>query len=225
MATLYVAEFIELAGTQHGDSIPSVAVPPDNEQTVAIAAALTAPVQSAPATATTGGTIPAATYFIKVTATNANGETLPSNEQSQVTTGTTSTLTVNWGAVTGATGYNIYIGTAAGVENVVTSVGTVVTTTLTALPVTSGTPPASNTTANSVALKPTTKWVELSADSVCSVAFGTGVQATTSNCRIAANERILRRVNQPAVPVQRDPSGRLTIVQTGTFRVSVVTNT
>jgi len=67
------------------------------------------PVQSAPSTATTGGTLAAGTYRAKITAINTRGETLASNEQSQVTTGSTSTVTWNWGAVTGATGYKVYV--------------------------------------------------------------------------------------------------------------------
>lgn len=96
---------------------------------------LAAPAQTAPATATVGGLIAAGTYKIVVTALNANGETLQSNEQTQVTTGGTSTITVNWGAVAGATGYNIYVTAAGGATNTETkqvTVGVVVTVILTA---------------------------------------------------------------------------------------------
>jgi hypothetical protein len=71
------------------------------------------PVQSALGTATSGGTITAGTYKYVVTAINAQGETTASNEQTIVTTGATSTVTVTWAAVTGATGYKLYK-TAAG---------------------------------------------------------------------------------------------------------------
>lgn len=108
--------------------------------------ALTAPVQAATATATTGGTLAAATYYYVVTATNAVGETLVSNERSQVTTGSTSTVTVNWAAVTGATGYRIYRGTAAGAEGTYYVVGAVTTFTDTGAAGTAGTPPVTNTT-------------------------------------------------------------------------------
>jgi hypothetical protein len=74
---------------------------------------LSPPVQAALATATSGGTITAGTYRYVVTAINANGETTASNEQTIVTTGSTSTVTVTWAAVTGATGYKLYK-TAAG---------------------------------------------------------------------------------------------------------------
>jgi len=72
-------------------------------------ASLAAPVSSASSTATTGGTLPAGTYRAKITALNARGETLGSTEQSQATTGAASTVTFNWGAVAGATGYRVYL--------------------------------------------------------------------------------------------------------------------
>ena len=79
------------------------------------------PVQTAPATATTGGTILAGTYYIVITAIyTLNGvtvETMASNEMSQVTTGSTSTLTANWTSVANATGgYRVWVGTASGSE-------------------------------------------------------------------------------------------------------------
>lgn len=110
-------------------------------------ATLPAPVQTAPSTATTGGNLAAATYYYKITALDANGETVGSNEQSQVTTGSTSTVTLNWGAVTGATSYRVYRGTAAGSENVYYAVagGSSVTFTDTGAANTSASPPAGNT--------------------------------------------------------------------------------
>jgi hypothetical protein len=72
-------------------------------------------------TAASGGTFAAGTYFWKLTATNSAGETLASNEL-------TATLTanqkqpINWTAVTGANGYRLYRGTAAGAENVLVAV-------------------------------------------------------------------------------------------------------
>lgn len=69
-------------------------------------------------TATTGGTIAAATYSVYVTAVSGFGESAPSSVASQVTTGATSTLTVTVGTEpTGAIYYNLYIGTAAGIGN------------------------------------------------------------------------------------------------------------
>ena len=118
-----------------------------------VTAVMAAPVQSATSTSTTGGTLAAGTYFYKVTALNAAGETVGSNEQSQVTTGTTSTVTVSWGAVTGATSYRVYRGTATNAENVFYAVagGATVTFTDTGAASTAGTPPSTNT-AGSVTL-------------------------------------------------------------------------
>lgn len=113
--------------------------------------ALAAPVETAPATAATGGTLAAGTYFYVVTATNAAGETVRSNELSQVAAGATSTVTVNWGLVTGATGYKVYRGTAAGAENaLVGTVGAVATFIDTGAAGTAATPPASNSTGQSL---------------------------------------------------------------------------
>lgn len=84
------------------------------------------PTATTTATATTGGTIPASTtYYYVVTATNANGETMASNEVSQATgSGTaTNTITVNWNKVPNAYGYKVYRGTATGAEN--TLIGTI----------------------------------------------------------------------------------------------------
>ena len=112
-------------------------------------AVLAAPVQAALATATTGGTLAASAYFYKVTATTASGETVASNEQTITTTGTTSTVTVNWAVVTGATGYKVYRGTGAGLENRLVSTigaGATVTFTDTGVAGTAATPPAVNST-------------------------------------------------------------------------------
>lgn len=107
-----------------------------------------APVQNAAATANSGGTVPDNTYFLKIVARNAQGHTTGSNETSIVVAGTvpdTSTLTANWSASVGATSYDIYIGTSSGAENVVFTGATGTTHTFTALPVTSGTVPTTNT--------------------------------------------------------------------------------
>lgn len=82
-------------------------------------AALTPPSMTAPSTATTGGTLAAATYFYKITATRATvvaGETTASLEQSVTTTGSTSTVSLSWAAIAGASGYKIYRSTSNGTE-------------------------------------------------------------------------------------------------------------
>lgn len=132
--------YVVAATNAAGETIKS------NEQSIATQAALATPVQATPTTATTGGTLAAATYYYVVTATDASGETIKSNEQSIATTGTTSANTISWAAITGATGYRIYRGTATGGENVFYSVGAVTSFMDTGAANTAGTPPASNTT-------------------------------------------------------------------------------
>lgn len=110
--------------------------------------AVSAPVVATPTTATTGGTIPAATYYFKVTARAGYGESVVSNEVNVTTTGSTSTITVT---VTtepvGALGYNLYVGTASGGEKFLQSfVGNTVT--LTAYVAGSINPPSADSTAN-----------------------------------------------------------------------------
>lgn len=65
----------------------------------------------------TGGTLAAGTYYYKVTALDAYGQTLPSAEASAVTTGATSSVALTWTAVTGAVSYRIYRGTATNAQN------------------------------------------------------------------------------------------------------------
>ncbi|HEU5438176.1 MAG TPA: hypothetical protein VFU88_02705 [Ktedonobacterales bacterium] len=65
------------------------------------------------ATAATGGTVAAGTYWVKVTAKNAQGETTGSGATKIVTTGATSTITITVFTVPNATQYNVYIGSGA----------------------------------------------------------------------------------------------------------------
>ena len=72
-----------------------------------------APPAPALATATTGGTVAAGTYWVKVTAKNAQGETFGSAVRSITTTGSTSTITISIFTVPNATQYNVYIASGA----------------------------------------------------------------------------------------------------------------
>jgi hypothetical protein len=104
------------------------------------------PVQTAPATATTTGTFADGVYFLKVTGLINGVETVASNELSITTAGgNTSTVTVNWTALPGATGYKVYftaVNGGAGNERFVQTFGNVVTTgALANLPATGGSPP------------------------------------------------------------------------------------
>lgn len=61
-----------------------------------------------------GGTLAANTYYIRVTFLNAAGETTGSAEVSAVTTGSTSSISVNWTTDARATSARVYIGTVSG---------------------------------------------------------------------------------------------------------------
>lgn len=74
---------------------------------------------------TTGGSLPADTYFVKITAITASGETDASTEQSVTTTGTTSSITVPIPTIAGATGFKIWRGTETNGQNVHYTVGVV----------------------------------------------------------------------------------------------------
>lgn len=115
--------------------------------------ALTASTLSLGTTSTSGGTLAAGTYYWKVSATSSGGTGIGSNEVTATTTGATSSQVLNWTAVTGATGYNVYRGTAAGAENIlVASVGAVTTYTDTGLAGTAGAPPAAASYVHAVSL-------------------------------------------------------------------------
>lgn len=130
---------------------------------------LTPPVQSALATATTGGTIAAGTYRYIVTAINANGETTKSNEQTIVTTGSISTVTVTWAAVTGATGYKLYKTAAGGATNtelLYKTVGLVITDIDTAPGSPSGAFPSTNSASNPGVYAVPTKYIPIQSESM-----------------------------------------------------------
>lgn len=77
---------------------------------------LAAPTITADAPAS-GGTFTAGTYYWRVTATNSRGETITSNEVSATLTANQK-VTLSWAAISGATGYKVYRGTAPGAENI-----------------------------------------------------------------------------------------------------------
>ena len=99
--------------------------------TVATATNLAAPVLASATPSPTGGTLAAGTYYYKVSATTAAGESVASNEVNAVTTGTTSSVALAWSSVGAATGYRVYAGTAAGAENRLVAAVSEATTTYT----------------------------------------------------------------------------------------------
>ena len=110
---------------------------------------LTTPVNAAFSTSNTGGTLAPGTYYYRVAATDATGTTLASTETSKVVPGGTSTntITVNWGAVPGATGYKVY-GRSTGAELLMATVpgGGILAWTDTGAVTPSGALPTANTT-------------------------------------------------------------------------------
>src|SRR5262245_12341407 len=132
---------------------------------------LVPPVQAALGTATSGGTITAGTYRYIVTAINANGETTASNEQTIVTTGSTSTVTVTWATVTGATGYRLYktaAGGATGTELFYKAVGLVTSDVDTSPGSPSGAFPTQNTATNPGVYVAPTKYIPFMSESLTS---------------------------------------------------------
>jgi hypothetical protein len=76
-----------------------------------------------------GGTLASGGCYWVVTAVSAGGESVASNEVSYNLTGSTSSNVLAWGAVAGASSYNVYRGRSAGSEN--TLVANVTATTYT----------------------------------------------------------------------------------------------
>lgn len=64
-------------------------------------------------TAATGGTVAAGTYWVIVTAVNAQGQTLGSSAAKITTTGATSTISITVFTVPNAQYYNVYVGSGA----------------------------------------------------------------------------------------------------------------
>lgn len=97
---------------------------------------LSTPVQGNAATATTGGTIPAATYNAVIVYYGANGSSIGSNEKTITTTGSTSTVTFNWSTPpAGTTSQRVFVSTTPGAYTSYYNIanGTSITLTLTAL--------------------------------------------------------------------------------------------
>jgi hypothetical protein len=118
-----------------------------NVVATAALAAIGTPVLTLGTTSSSGGTLAAGTYFWKITAINASGETVGSNEVTATTTGATSSQPLSWVAITGSTGFKVYRGTVAGAENVlVTTLGLVTSYTDTGSAGTAGTVPSVGST-------------------------------------------------------------------------------
>ncbi len=102
------------------------------------------------------GTLATGTYYYRVSALNVTGETLASAETSKAITGPAG-VNVNWGAVTGATGYKVY-GRTTGAEQLLATVGSVTTWLDNGSITPSGALPSSNTTGWNLGQGTTTVW-------------------------------------------------------------------
>lgn len=119
---------------------------------IGLSGSLPAPVGLAVVGSTTGGTLAAASYYYKVTATNANGETVGSSEAVAITTGATSSVALSWTRLLGATGYKVYRATSTGNETILATVpgGTTTTYTDTGATTSAGAPPTTGTAAGCI---------------------------------------------------------------------------
>lgn len=124
--------------------------------TLATQAGIATPAISSSGTATSGGTLTdSTTYYYKLTAINAAGETAASGEHTQATGVSGSninTITLNWSAPagTGITGYRIYRGTGTGTETLLATTGSSATSYIdTGTAAGATTPPTVNTTVSS----------------------------------------------------------------------------
>lgn len=124
--------------------------------TLTTQAGVAAPTISSTSTATSGGSLSdTTTYYYKITALNACGETTASGEVSRTTGNSGSnvnTITLNWSAPAGAgiTGYNIYGRASSNGEAYIATVGAGTTSYVDTGSISpSGSPPTLNTTLNS----------------------------------------------------------------------------
>jgi hypothetical protein len=161
MTKLYVAEFTGLAPTGQSDSVLAFLYPPATQYVVSEASG-----EILTLGAITGGSLYTNAVYPNTPLTGGTGS------------GATANITVASGAVTAVAIVNSGIGYA-------------VSDTLSAtLPVGSGFAVSVATIAGlSSPVGNATQWLEMSADSVMSVAIGVGPVATTSDTRLSANER------------------------------------
>lgn len=182
-------------------------------QTTILHGEISTPVNAAFSTATTGGTLAAGTYSYRVCALDGlGGETLASAATTQATTGATSTVTVNWGAVTGATGYKVF-GRTAGSELLLATVGATTTWTDTGSLTPSGALPTANTTGLNAG---TSTDVVVAAGSTAVIGvFAAGPLPAEALARVY--------IDSPGADVQMDQLGNarpvITISGPGTYRV------
>lgn len=136
-----------LGGTQLGSATANFPPGTFSEQQFNISVSPVLPAPGAPAltASASGGSLATGSVYVKVTAKNANGETVASQESSVAATGPSGSVAVAITAVTGATSYNVYASSSTGTEEL--SGNTTSTSyTITSLPASgSASPPSTNT--------------------------------------------------------------------------------
>jgi hypothetical protein len=196
MTKLYVAEYPGPGALPSGDSnINALPVPPTAEQVI-------------DSTATTGGIATLGAITAGTLYTNGSYTNVPLTGGTG--SGATANITVAGGGVTAVTLVNPGLGYTVADALSATAANLGGTGSGFSIPV-------ATITHVSAGFQQSTTLVEVSADGICSIAWGVNPIATVNNCRLVAGERKLVRVpqvaqtvNAPAVPG---------------FRVSVITNT
>lgn len=206
MTKLYVTEFAGLAETNQGDSVDVCPEPASRTQVINTAATTG---QIATLGAITGGTLYTAGTYPNVPLTGGTGS------------GATANITVAGGAVTAVvlvnpgTGYTVADSLSAAAANIGgTGSGF-------AIPV---------ATINQViTLLPTTVFIELAADGICSFLVGqSNPVASTSNARLPANNQPIRRripANTGISAAAANASPGVQATPFTPYQVSAITNT
>ncbi|HZD86455.1 MAG TPA: hypothetical protein VE088_00440 [Gaiellaceae bacterium] len=114
-------------------------------------AAATTSISSFTGASTTGGHLAGGTtYYYEVTAVTGSGESIAGSESSYTPPAgtTTNQVTLDWPAVSGATGYKIYRSTSEGGEQLLATLGAVTSYADTSATVPSGSPPSGTGSGN-----------------------------------------------------------------------------
>jgi hypothetical protein len=194
MTKLYVTEFPGLAATVQSDSV-DIAPEPATQTQVINTAATTGNI--ATLGAITAGTLYTNGSYTNVPLTGGTGS------------GATANITVSGGGVTAVTLVNRGTGYTAA-DSLSASAANIGGTG-------SGFAVAVSTLTQQITLLPSTRFVELAADGICSFRVGLDPVATTSDARLPANNQPLRRGIQA-------PTGLLGAGQTQ-WKLSAITNT
>jgi hypothetical protein len=198
MTKLYITEFTSLGATDQGDSVDVMPEPATQTQVINTAATT----GQAGAGAITGGSLYTAGTYTNVPLTGGTGS------------GATANIAVAGGAVTAVTLVNRGSGYTSG-DTLSASAANIGGTG-------SGFVFTLSSIVQQISLLPSTRFIELEADGICSFVVGpstnAGPVATTSNARIPANNQAFRRriPNSPVVANGQTPA---------VWQVSAITNT